>query len=204
MSGRTASTRGRRPGGPDTRGEILEAARRAFAERGFQGTSMRAVATAAGVDAALVHHYFGSKGDLFLAAAGLPVDPRHLLGAVFADGTAGAGERLLSTMMSVWDRPEMQERLVALVRAGLGGDPAGETLLRDAIGQLVVATVRTHLPPEEADVRVQLVVTQVVGLVVARYVLRFEPVASLPAADVAALVGPTLQRYLDGPLTDLA
>ena len=96
MSGRTASTRGRRPGGPDTRGEILEAARRAFAERGFQGTSMRAVATAAGVDAALVHHYFGSKGDLFLAAAGLPVDPRDLLGAVFADGTAGAGERLLS------------------------------------------------------------------------------------------------------------
>ena len=202
MSGRTASTRGRRPGGPDTRGEILEAARRAFAERGFQGTSMRAVATAAGVDAALVHHYFGSKGDLFLAAAGLPVDPRDLLGAVFADGTAGAGERLLRTMMGVWDRPEMQERLVALVRAGLGGDPAGETLLRDAIGQLVVATVRTHLPPEEADVRVQLVVTQVVGLVVARYVLRFEPVASLPAAEVAALVGPTLQRYLDGPLAD--
>lgn len=204
MSGRPASTRGRRPGGPDTRGEILEAARRAFAERGFQGTSMRAVAAAAGVDAALVHHYFGSKGDLFLAAAGLPVDPRDLLGAVFADGTAGAGVRLLSTMMGVWDRPEMQERLVALVRAGLGGDPAGETLLRDAIGQLVVATVRAHLPPDDADVRVQLVVTQVVGLVVARYVLRFEPVASLPAAEVAALVGPTLQRYLDGPLTDPA
>lgn len=119
---------------------------------------------------------------------------------MFADGTAGAGERLLATLLGVWDQPAMQDRLVALVRSGIGGDPAGEQLLHDAVGHLVMATVREHLTPEEADLRVPLLLSQVVGLVVTRYVLRFEPLASLPAPDVVRLVGPTLQRYLDGPL----
>lgn len=200
MSARTTVGRGRRPGGPDTRGEILDAARRSFAERGYRGTTVRGVAAAAGVDSALVHHYFGTKGDLFLAAAALPVDPRRLLGVVFADGTPGAGERLLATMLGVWDQAEMQDRLVALVRSGLGGDPAGEQVLRDAIGQMVLATVRDHLPRDEADVRVALVASQLAGLIVARYVLRLPPLATLPRERVVALVAPTVQRYLDGPL----
>ena len=75
MSGR----RGRRPGAPDTRAAILAAARSRFAEHGYAGTTIRAVATDAGVDAALVHHYFGTKDELFLAALELPVDPRQVL-----------------------------------------------------------------------------------------------------------------------------
>jgi AcrR family transcriptional regulator len=194
------AARGRRPGGPDTRGEILDAARRSFAQRGFRGTTVRGVAAAAGVDSALVHHYFGTKSDLFLAAAAVPVDPRALLGAVFADGTPGAAQRLLSTMLGVWDQTEMQDRLVALVRSGLGGDPAGEQMLRDAVSQIILATVREHLPPEEADVRVVLVASQLVGLIVARYVLRLPPIATMPRERVVGLVAPNLQRYLDGPL----
>jgi AcrR family transcriptional regulator len=200
VSARAPASRGRRPGGPDTRGEILDAARRSFAERGFRGTTVRGVATAAGVDSALVHHYFGTKSDLFLAAAAVPVDPRALLGAVFDGGTPGAAARLLSTMLGVWDQSEMQDRMVALVRSGLGGDPAGERLLRDAVSQLILATVREHLPPGEGDLRAVLVASQLVGLIVTRYVLRLPPMATLPRERVVELVAPNVQRYLDGAL----
>ena len=191
---------GRRPGVSGTREAILDAARQVFSEQGYQHATIRGVADLAGVDPALVHHYFGTKSDLFLAAAAVPVDPRALLGAVFADGTSGAGERLLSTMLGVWDRAEMQDRMVALVRSGLGGDPAGEQLLRDAVSQIILATVREHLPPDEADLRVVLVGSQLVGLIVTRYVLRLPPMATLPRERVVELVAPNVQRYLDGEL----
>lgn len=161
---------------------------------------MRSVAAAAGVDPALVHHYFGTKGDLFIAASALPLDPRELLAEVFLDGTTGAAERLLTTLTGVWDEPVMQEQLVAVFRAGLGGDLAGDQLLRDAVGHVILASVREHLTSEDAEIRVQLVATQVIGLIVARYVLRLEPMASLARDDVVRLVAPTVQRYLDGPL----
>src|SRR5919204_863212 len=102
----TPQRRGRRPGAPDTRATILEAARASFAESGFAGTTIRRVASAAGVDAALVHHYFGTKDDLFLAAMELPVDPRQALAPALADGAEGAGERLLRVFLTLWDDPE--------------------------------------------------------------------------------------------------
>ena len=114
------TSRGRRPGGPDTRGAILAAARESFAHKGFAGTTIRAVAASAGVDAALVHHYFGSKDDLFLAALEIPVDPRQVVPMVFAEGVDGAGERLLRVFVSVWEDPEARLPLIALVRASLG------------------------------------------------------------------------------------
>src|SRR3954463_9475109 len=83
--------RGRRKGSPDTRSAILAAARTSFARQGFAGTTIRGVASSAGVDAALVHHYFGTKDDLFLAALELPVDPRRVIGPALAGGAAGAG-----------------------------------------------------------------------------------------------------------------
>ena len=85
-----APRRGRRPGAPDTRAAVLEAARSAFADKGFAGTTIRSVAAAAGVDAALVHHYFGTKDDLFLAAMELPVDPREVIGPALSGGPDGA------------------------------------------------------------------------------------------------------------------
>jgi AcrR family transcriptional regulator len=186
VSTASRSPRGRRPGGADTRGAILSAARESFAHKGFAGTTIRAVAADAGVDPALVHHYFGSKDDLLVAALEIRVDPRTVVPVVFADGVAGAAEPLLRLFLSVWDDPETRLPLVALFRT---------TLMR-----IVFAPLREVLPPDEADRRAQLVATQMVGLIVGRYLLRFEPLASMPADEVVAWVAPTVQRYLDGPL----
>jgi AcrR family transcriptional regulator len=194
-----ARGRGRRPGGPDTRGAILLAARRSFADKGFGGTTIRAVAADAEVDPALVHHYFGSKDDLFLAALEIPVDPRALLPTVFEGGVAGAGERLLRIFLSVWEDPGARLPLIALVRSSLVQETP-ESLLQQGILRMVLQPLRAALPSDEADRRVQLVVSQLAGLVMTRYLLALEPLASLPAEEVVAWVAPTLQRYLDGPL----
>src|SRR5512140_313481 len=105
LSSSDAPRRGRRPGAPDTRAAILDAARSAFAEKGFGGTTIRGVAAEAGVDAALVHHYFGTKDDLFVAALELPVDPRQAIAPALVDGPDGAGERLLRVFLGVWGDP---------------------------------------------------------------------------------------------------
>ncbi len=154
--------RGRRPGGPDTRGQILTAARRSFADKGFGRTTIRAVAGDADVDPALVHHYFGSKDDLFLAAMDIPVDPRALVPKVFADGVSQAGERLVRLFLSVWDDPRIRLPLIALVRTSLVQE-APETLLEQGIRLVVLGPLRAALPSEEADRRVQLVVSQMAG-----------------------------------------
>jgi AcrR family transcriptional regulator len=194
-----ARGRGRRPGGPDTRGQIIDAARESFAERGFSGTTIRAVAASADVDPALVHHYFGSKDDLFLAALAIPVDPRQLVPTVFAEGTDGAGERLLRLFLSVWDDPETRLPLLAVVRSSLTANTP-ETLLQQGLLRIVLTPLREALPADEADRRVNLVISQMIGLVVTRYLLCLEPLASMPADEVVASVAPNLQRYLDGPL----
>jgi AcrR family transcriptional regulator len=199
MTASAARGRGRRPGGPDTRGEILAAARQSFAHKGFGGTTIRAVAAEAGVDPALVHHYFGAKDDLFLAALEIPVDPRRLVPHVFEEGLAGAGERLLHLVLSVWDDPHARLPLIALLRTGLMQE-APESLLQQGLLRMVLTPMRAALPPDEADLRVQLVISQMSGLIITRYLLALEPVASMPAEELVALVAPTVQRYLDGPL----
>ena len=199
MSTAPTRGRGRRPGGPDTRGQILAAARTSFAQRGFAGTTIRSVATAARVDPALVHHYFGTKDDLFLAALALPLDPRRAVPAVFAEGVEGSAERLLRLFLSVWDDPERRTPLVALVRGSLGQD-GPVNLLRDGIFRMVFEPLRAVLPADEADRRTALVASQMVGLVVGRYLLALDPLASMPADDLVAWVAPNLQRYLSGPL----
>ena len=199
MTASAGRGRGRRPGGPDTRGEILAAARESFAHKGFAGTTIRAVAAEAGVDPALVHHYFGAKDDLFLAALQIPVDPRVLVPTVFEAGVAGAGERLVRLLLSVWDDPTSRLPLIALVRSTLV-EEAPDTLLQQGILRMVLQPLRSALPAEEADRRVQLVASQMIGLVMTRYLLALEPLASMPVEDLVAWVAPTLQRYLDGPL----
>ncbi len=191
--------RGRRPGGPDTRGQILAAARHSFAGKGFGATTIRAVAADAGVDPALVHHYFGSKDDLFLAALEIPVDPRRLVPQVFEAGLDGAGERLLRLFLSVWEDPHARLPLLALVRSSLGRE-GDESLLRQGILRMILEPIRSALPTDEADHRMQLVISQMSGLVVTRYLLVLEPLASMPREDLVAWVAPTLQRYLDAPL----
>lgn len=190
--------RGRRPGSPDTRAEILGFARELFAAHGYAGTSVRTVAGAAGVDPALVHHYFGTKRDLFLAALGAPLDPREVLAHVGAGGLDGAGERLLRTFLSVWDAEETRLPLLALVRGVL--EPGGERLVADGLLRVVLGPVGSDLGVDRPERRMTLVASQLIGLVMARYVLRLEPLASASAEELVAACAPTLQRYLEMPL----
>jgi AcrR family transcriptional regulator len=193
-----APRRGRRPGAPDTRAAILAAARSAFATHGYAGTSVRSVAAAAGVDAALVHHYFGSKDDLFVAALELPVDPRAALAGAIAPGPEGAGERMLRVFLSVWDDPELQLPLLGLARGLL--EPSGHRLMSDGFLPAVIQPIGVALGIEHPEIRMPLVASQIIGLILVRYLLEVEPVASMPADDVVAIYAPTIQRYLTGPL----
>jgi AcrR family transcriptional regulator len=150
------------------------------------------------VDSALVHHYFGSKDDLFLAALELPVDPREVLLPAIAEGVEGAGERMLRVFLSVWDDPELRLPLLGLVRGIVDSD--GQRLLREGFLPVVLEPVGVALGIDRPALRMPLVASQVLGLIVVRYVLAVEPVASMTADEVVAIYAPTIQRYLSGPL----
>jgi AcrR family transcriptional regulator len=189
---------GRRPGNQDTRGQIITAARQAFAEKGFAGASMRAIAAEAAVDPALIHHYFDSKQQLFLATVALPLELPGIVQKVAAGGRDDLGERLVRTVLGVWDS-ELQPSLVAAIRTTLT-DPAltrsvGEFLALEVIGQVLR---RDDLPAEEANRRAGLIASQILGLLMGRYVLRMPVLANRRTEDLIAEIGPTVQRYVDG------
>ncbi len=192
---------GRRPGNPDTREAILAAARTAFAERGFDRASIRAIAAAAGVDPALVHHYFGSKDKLFLTAMNAPADPRELLPAVVAGDPDGLGERLVRMFVGLWDSPAGTAG-VALLRSAVSNEWTAR-LLREFLTTQVLRRVLDHLDldPAEVPLRGSLVASQLAGLAMMRHVIKLEPVASADPETLVAAIGPTIQRYLTSPLT---
>jgi len=196
----TGTARGRRPGAPDTRAAVLAAARASFAERGFRGTTIRAVASTAGVDPALVHHYFGTKDDLFLAAMELPVDPREVIAHVASGPVEEVAERFLTAFLGVWDDPAIQPALLTVARRVI--EPGGDRLLSEGFLPVVVQPVGALLGLDRPEHRMTLVASQVIGLILMRYVLRVEPLASLPKEAVIATYAPTIQRYLTGELPD--
>jgi AcrR family transcriptional regulator len=193
-----APRRGRRPGAPDTRSTILDAARTAFSEKGLAGTTIRGVASAAGVDAALVYHYFRAKDDLFLAAMELPFDPREVIGPALVGGADGAGERLLRAFLSMWDDPEVAPALIGIVRSAL--QPGGERLVTEGFVPVVLLPAGQALGIDRPEVRMPLVISQVAGLILTRYLVRLEPIASMPADRVVATYAPVIQHYLTGDL----
>jgi AcrR family transcriptional regulator len=195
----TRAPRGRRPGAPDTRAAILAAARHGFAASGFGGTSVRSIAAEAGVDPALVHHYFGSKDELFLAALELPIDPRKvLLPAIAAGGIDTAAERMVRAFLSVWDDEEMRVRLVAVFRGIFDAD--GERLVREGFLPVVLGPVGEALGIDRPELRMPLVASQMLGLITLRYIVGVEPLASLSPDELVEIYAPTLQRYLTGEL----
>jgi AcrR family transcriptional regulator len=189
---------GRRPGNQDTRGQIITAARQAFAAKGFAGVSMRAIPADAGVDAALIHHYFDSKQQLFLATVALPTDLLQRLELVAAGDRKDLGERLVRTVLGVWDS-ELQPSLVAAIRTALT-DPALTRSIVEFFTLEVIGHVlrRDDIPPEEANRRAGLVASQVLGLLIGRYVLRLPVLVDRQSNDLVAEIGPTVQRYVDG------
>jgi AcrR family transcriptional regulator len=190
---------GRRPGAGGTREAILDAAREHFAEHGFSDTSVRAVAARAGVDPALVHHYFGTKDGLFAAAMELPIDPAAVLPVLLEPGLDGLGERLVRFFLSVWDEPAPRTRIQAILRSALTHEAAA-ALLRDFVTREIFGRVAAAVDAPDARLRASLVGTQLVGLGVLRYIVRVEPLASADPDAVVAAVAPTIQRYLTGEL----
>jgi len=193
---------GRRPGNQDTREAILAAARTAFAERGIDGASIRLIAAGAGVDPALVHHYFGTKDQLFLAAMRAPMDPAEIIPPILAGGWGALGERLVATMLSVWDSP-VGESAVALLRSAVSNEQVAAMMREFVVNRILKRIVKElHLDPVDGLLRSGLVASQVAGLIMMRYVIRVEPVASADIPTLAAMVGPTIQRYLTGPVPE--
>ncbi|WP_194893428.1 TetR/AcrR family transcriptional regulator [Catenulispora pinisilvae] len=187
---------GRRPGSADTRGEILDAARAEFASRGYEKATVRGIARAAGVDSALVHHYFGSKDRVFLAALEFPVDPATVLELVAGD-PAGVGERLARGVVEVWEEPQTRERLLAVVRTVASNEEMA-ALLRGFARPRLIAPLAARIGGPDAEVRVEMAVAQIVGLTMARYVIAVEPIASLSPEKLVDLLAPALQRLLAG------
>ncbi|HEV8425398.1 MAG TPA: TetR family transcriptional regulator [Actinomycetes bacterium] len=190
---------GRRPGVSGTREAILDAARRAFAEHGYQRATIRGVAELAGVDPALVHHYFGTKQGLFVAAVQLPVNPVEQLSALLADDPEVIGQRMIGLFLSVWDQAANNSPMLALVRSAVSDERAA-AMLREFITEEVLGRIAEELGSPDAKLRASLVGSQLVGLLLARYIIRVEPLASAPPALVAAAIGPNLQRYLTGDI----
>ncbi len=193
---------GRRRGAPDTKGEILAAAREVFGERGYDGASVRAIAAAAGVDPALVHHYFGTKEKLFLAAMEIPFDPGLIADAI-ADGTSdlGIGERAIRTFLSVWGQPAGRAPMLALLRSAMQHDTAA-LLLRQFITRAILGRVLVAFDgvPDGA-LRAEAMVSHLIGVAIIRYVVKLEPIASVPEEELVALIAPVLQQYYDGAVT---
>ncbi len=188
------SRRGRRRGAPDTRAAILAAARARFAEVGHAGASMRSIAAAAGVDPALLHHYFGSKDDLFVAALPLPVDPRTLVEEVVAGGRDGAAERLVRAFVTVWEDPDSRASLLALLRGTF--EPAGRRLVGRGLVPALLLPVGTGLGVDEPERRMSLVISQLIGVAVTRYLVGLDEIVALSAEEVVATYTPVVHRYL--------
>lgn len=198
--GAAASARkkpGRRPGGPDTRQAILDAARAEFAARGYENTSMRAIARSAEVNSALLHHYFGTKDQLFLAALDFPVRPRDVVAQVLGGERDGIGERIARFAFGLLENPASRERVLAVLRAAATNEQMAR-LLRGFIEREMIAAISATLDVPNPSLRAELTMTQIVGLIMGRYVLAVEPLASAAVDDLVPLLAPTLQRYLVG------
>lgn len=189
--------RGRRAGGEDTRAALLDAARAVFAEQGYQGATVRTIAARAGVDAAMVNHWFGGKQGLFTAIVELPFDPSEVIDGALDGDRHSVAERLLRTFVTVWDTYEGRFATLMLSVASneLAAQMMGEYFSRTVFSRITRATAG-----DRTELRASLAASQVVGLGIARYVLKLEPLASADIETIVDTVGPNLQRYLTGDL----
>ena len=197
--GKHANRSGRRPGNSGTREAILAAASRQFAQHGYDRASLRRIATDAGVDQKLIAHFFGSKQQLFVAAVGLPLNPAELLPTILAGDPATIRDRLAEVLLNILEHRALHERLTGVVRAA-ASEPEVARMLREFLTREVFAPAAAILDSEDAHFRLNLFGSQIVGLIMARYVVALEPLASMPPKAVADAVALTLERYLTGPL----
>ncbi|MFF8019457.1 TetR family transcriptional regulator [Streptomyces sp. NPDC007929] len=200
-SGTAARRRGRPPRteSADTRDRILTAARDEFSERGYEKTSVRGIAKSAGVDPALVHHYFGTKEQVFEAAITLSFGPTlHAPKAIEEGPLDGVGERLARFFFGVWENPATRAPLLAVVRSALTNETAA-AVFRRIIATQVLRRIAVRLELPDAELRAELAAAQLVGAAILRYVVKIEPLASADPEQVIARLAPVVQGHLTDP-----
>lgn len=195
-SGRT----GRRTGPSTTREDIADAARQCFADLGYERTTIRGIAADAGVDPGLVAHFFNSKQELFAAVMTLPFDPDEVLPAILEGRRSEVGRRFARFAVDLWEDPDARKVLAGIVRAA-SSEPEAARMVREVAAGRIVAAIADGLGVQDAALRANLVASQVVGFATVRYLLRIEPIASLPPEHLIDALAPTLQRYLTQPLS---
>lgn len=185
--------RGRRPGPTETRAAILAAARTLFAERGYDGASLRAIARLAEVDPALVHHFFGDKEGVFTAAMEFPINPVEIIPRVLGAPRDHLGEVMARVFLEIWDDPERRAPIIGMLRSAMTNDQAA-TMMREFLTTALFGRVtEIHGVPL---LRMNAAIGQMIGVAILRYVVRVEPVASADIDELVALLAPTLQGYL--------
>ena len=190
---------GRRPGEGSTRDQILKAATALFAENGYDRATIRGIAARAGVDPALVMHYFGSKEALFTEALELPMRPSAVYARGMAAGAENVGATVVRTFLEAWEPPETRVRLMAMLRSAMTNE-AAMGMIRDLLVREVFGPITEALGVPDAQLRATLVGSQFVGLAVMRYIGHIEPLTSASVDELVAAIGPTVQRYLAGDL----
>ncbi|EDY57893.1 MULTISPECIES: TetR family transcriptional regulator [Streptomyces] len=182
-----------------TRDRILVAAREEFSERGYEKTSVRGIAKAAGVDSALVHHYFGTKEQVFEAAVEVAAAPALSAPAALAEGPLeDIGERFTRFIFGVWENPATRLPILAIVRSAVNNETAAAVFRRLVAAQLL-RRVADQLDLPDAELRVELAAAQLVGTAMLRYVIKVEPLASTDIERIIARVAPVVQGHLTGP-----
>lgn len=192
---RAPKKRGRPRGVSDARDRIIAAAVDEFGEHGYDGSTIRSIAARADVDSALVHHYFGTKADLFAEAVGIPLRPDIDVPAIVAGPRDTVGERLVRYVLEAFEQPDIRRRGVMLIRTAIGSRLA-TPLLAGFLSRELIGKIATTLGVSDAELRATLVASQIAGLLLARYVLRLAPIAAASVDDLVVRVGPTVQRYL--------
>jgi AcrR family transcriptional regulator len=195
--GGRAQRTGRRSGDSGTREAILDAARARFAELGYDGATIRGIAADAGVDPALVHHFYGTKERLFVAATRFPLLPSEVLQRITEVEHERLGEALVRTVLELYESPEVRAQAIALLRSAVTNERAA-AMLRGFASSAIFGAIAEVVQDGDAEYRASLVASQILGLAIARFVLGLEPIASATVEDLAAAVGPTVQRYLTG------
>jgi AcrR family transcriptional regulator len=193
-----ARPRGRRPAGENTRAALLDAATVEFTERGFDGATVRAIAKQAGVDPAMVNHWFGGKDGLFVAAMEIPINPEEIVHRILDGDPEHSAELTLRLFLSVWDA-NGGGALAALMRSVASHEQAAR-MMRDFVGRVIFGRVISAVAPDQFELRAALCGTQIAGLAMVRYVIRLEPLASADHNTVVTAIAPNLQRYLTGVL----
>lgn len=181
------------------RTEILNAARKSFSDKGYSGTTLRAVARQAGVDVALIPYYFGNKERLFTAAMDVPVRPHDLIERAFAEGNDRAGHRLVELFLDLWEDEATGPAIATMFRSATSHEDSRRALSEFASTE-ILGGYAAHLPGPDARRRASLAASQLLGMAMLRYLLRVEPAASMTRTELVAMLGPTVQRYLTGPL----